>query len=644
MEQLTCAGCGDLLVEGDRFCGNCGTPAPAAQRPAPWPGTATGPSEGDTRQTRVASERADPPGPFFSHASSRPSGQLSNATRYLCAAAYLNLYFAKLVIWELIAMRRAVVPSIDFDLGPIIRHCLNARRIKLVRDIVLTAVVLLGFVISPLGTIMLLISAFLFGYLPSAWRRLRLFGRIMSLLVLVAAISIFYVLFFLNALVGLVSVIGVSALGGGSAAATATALFGFGFVIWYFFLLAVTAAVQFGYIRVRDRTLSERLRPGAEQIRFARSSDLVEARIAEVEAAQWGNVTLYAKENPFIGTGGRKGRVWSIAIQLHRARPARAVGPAGPDSSARQASRGYVPIDPVELHQVIRERLLRLKDPGLPPNERVFALTVDDHVVGEGRRRWDSPSIDLARRMTYSQASQEAIEALIRHPQAGLRYYQRVSVTDKSPPVMSGEREVIGAVDQGIAVSAFVHLAVEGRMFYLEFVQMVLPPIQRRYQVIDQMSSVWARGFLAQVTWGAVRSLLRDLIRAPAEIFGTLRLMRRERREYQALTASYSDQFSVDFGARTSVRELGSEKSLGTHIQELDAAKYTRIVERLLTETVLDFLAAKGVDTSAFERSASTIVNGNVISAGSISGGQFGGQGSIFNPAPEASQAQSAAG
>jgi hypothetical protein len=49
----------------------------------------------------------------------------------------------------------------------------------------------------------------------------------------------------------------------------------------------------------------------------------------------------------------------------------------------------------------------------------------------------------------------------------------------------------------------------------------------------------------------------------------------------------------------------------------------TKIIERLLIDTVLDYLASKGVDISAFANSATTIINGNLLSAESISGGQF---------------------
>src|SRR5262249_10278238 len=151
----------------------------------------------------------------------------------------------------------------------------------------------------------------------------------------------------------------------------------------------------------------------------------------------------YSGENPFIGTGIRT-RAWSIAIELLRDNGGRQV--LGPSRA-----QGYVPIDPVELHRVIRDRLIKLDDEGLPPNERLSAMTVHDHIVGLGLHRWDSPVMDQALSVPFSQASPESVAALIRHPQAGLRYYQRVSICDEGQPVWAGQEKVIDGFDQDIS-------------------------------------------------------------------------------------------------------------------------------------------------------------------------------------------------
>ncbi|HEY0719246.1 MAG TPA: hypothetical protein VGD68_16660 [Streptosporangiaceae bacterium] len=640
MTQSLCANCRGPLGHDDMFCGNCGQPRPAAspaftastgagqptgpvpgrgrlghESPdgagpapgaAPWPSTAgdghpwVGSGRTATRP-RPAEVPAEADG-FFGHARQHLATQVSNATRYLCAAAYLNPGFANVVLGELVASRRAVVPSLDIDLGPIIRHCLSARKLQLTRDLVLTVLLIAGLFFATLPVIAVLALAFLLAFLPGIqWDRKSMGVKLLAGVGLMATVGTFVILWIGLALLNQVSrtVPHFGPLATGA-----------GIVIAGLIFLALISVTMVAYSYNKFTILGEQLDPGAVVRRTERAEEWVESRIAEVEAAQGGNVTLYSGENPFIGTGKRQ-RVWSIAIELNRAHSS--------NRWVQPEARGYAPIDPVELHQVIRERLLRLKDPDLPGNERISALAVDHHVVGEGQRRWDSPLIDPSARRPYSQASPEAIDALIRHPQAGMRYYQRVSVSDEGQEVWANQRLVIGSADQEVGISAFIYTAVEGRMFYLEFVSTVLPPIHRSYHVIDMLPKISSVTFLAKVLLGAASSAFADMVAAPARLLSTLRRMMRERRSFRQEIASADDYLLTDMGARLSVRELGAERSPHTYLQKLDAEKYIKIIERLVTDTVLDFLVAKGVDASAYRNDAQMVINSGVM----ISGGTF---------------------
>ena len=349
------------------------------------------------------------------------------------------------------------------------------------------------------------------------------------------------------------------------------------------------AVTLISYSVVMFRTFGERLRPDADVGTFDRADTWLERRIGDIDRAQHGNMTLYSGENPFIGAGDTN-RVWSIAVELNRA-PGRAGG-----ARDRAGQRDYVPISTVDLHRAIRARLLLLRDPELPPNERIAALSVADHVVGDGQCRWDSPIIDQARTMPYSQASAEAVDALIRHPQAGLRYYQRVCVSDEGQEVWVGNRQLIGRTDQEVCVSAFIYAAVEGRMFYLEFVSTILPPIRPEYHVIDHLPKVASGTFYARVVAQSAKMAFGVLLRAPVGVAGALRRNRHERKTFSEEAAAASDYVYGDVGAVTSIRELGASAGVRTYIQRLDVAKYTKIVERVTLNAVADFLADQGVD------------------------------------------------
>ncbi len=502
------------------------------------------------------------------------------------------------------ASHRAVVPSLGIDLVPVIRHCLNARKAQLLRDALLTALLAGGLYLATVPTILILVISFCLGSLPGVkWERKSIGAKLLAgvgIALVVGVLVAFYVIArILNEAGNTVPNFGPLATGGP-------------IIVVVLVFLALVSATLVGYSHSMYRTFSDRLRPGAEAGRFDRSNDQIEARIAEVAAAQRGNVAIYGGENPFIGTGVR-GKPWSIAIELDHA-----PGAGQKSTWPLRKSRGYVPIDPVELHRVIRARLLKLRDEELPENERVSALSVHDHVVGEGHCRWDSPIVDRARAMPYSQASPEAIDALIRHPAAGVRYYQRVCVSDEGQAVWTGKREVLGSTDQEVAVSAFIYVAVEGRMFYLEFVPTVLPPILQKYHLVDRLPKVTSGEFTVKVILQAAITSFRDILRAPFRLVGATWRTLSEQHSFRQEATAATEYLFADVGARISVREFGALSSPRTFIQRLDAAKYTKIVERLVTNTVFDFLNEMGVDTSAYQASASAIINSGQMVFGDV--------------------------
>ncbi len=618
-QQLKCGNstCGNVLIASDAFCGYCGTPAPWASGPNQSYGLMPNGSPYVVPVTEP---------PFFTHEPPRQIGYLSNATRYLCAAAYLNRDFANTAVRNLIASRRAVAPSINFDVGPVLRHCLRARKDILIRDLLLVGIILLGLFISPFPTVDFLLIAFVFGVLlpNERLKRVRFARGILATVVLVVSfITIgaftFFVVFdaFASALFS----------GASLSVALATVVAALAFtVLGPFILLAATTGVEYGYIRTTKKMLTEHLRPGAMPPQP--TSSAVEARIAAVEGAQWGNITLYAAEDPFIGAGVQLDRHWEAAMPLEPKKAGqRSQSSRGQDRDVTQVPVGIgrVSIDPVELHNRIRQELLQLNDQRFPVNERISGLTVSDRLVGAGDLRWSSPLLDQGNLMPYSHASREAIEALIRSPQAGLRYFQHVSVNNEGPEVVSGGRQVLDGIDQGMAISAFVYTAIEGGMFYLQFAITVLPPILGRYQRMDQRPRL------------SLRRIFADTIFAPAGLYNAFRVWRQERR---VLTPAdfYDGTFVADLGAVVSVRELGTAADFGGYIRERDVIKYQQIIQRLLLKTVRDFLDEKGIDVTEFEGIA-TVINNDVLNIDARGANvQAGGPGSNFqqNNAPRA--------
>jgi hypothetical protein len=461
--------------------------------------------------------------------------------------------------------------------------------------------------------------------LPNArWKRRGFAGRAVFGFLIAFVVAVIGGFSFLIAVGSLVTAFGSSLLTGGSVGGSVAAALAkeLEILISFVILFAATWGTEFGFLRATFRTLVEHLQLGAPPPRP--TSSTAEARIALVEGAQWGNITLYATEDPFLGAGWVTEGVWSIAIKLDPAHPARQLARVPPPPGS------FVDIDPVELHQRIRERLCTLNDAALPVNKRISGLSVTDRLIGSGRLRWSSPLVDNALMTPYSQASPEAIQALIRHPQSGVRYFQQVSVCDEGPPVFSGDRQVLEGADMGISASAFIYAAVEGRMFYLQFVLTAMPPVDVDYQDIDTLPSISSGKFWFAMLQYSLKSLFRVTAYAPVGVYRAFRLWLHERRNERD-SLKHDGSAVGELGALISVRELGSHRDLGSYINDLDVEKYQKIIQRLLLETVKDFLVEKGVDISAFEDSAN-VINGDV-SIATITGNnnRVGGRNTTIN-------------
>ncbi|MFI6514763.1 hypothetical protein ACIBF1_04290 [Spirillospora sp. NPDC050679] len=575
---------------------------------------------------------ARPSRPFFTHARSfTAAGQpLQHATRYLAAGTYLRRDFEDLVISEFLRDRhRAVVPSFGFDLEVVLRHALRARRLRLYRDLILIGVWIVGWLLSPLAAIV--IGATLAtGVVTAAVLGRRLGGGLLPAMVVVGAVS--FVLPLVGGL-GLAVTVPLMRLGLlDEEDILSDDIFGPAFVVSAVLLILSLACVVFGHLALVLRALSHDLAPGATGPGpAAPAADT--PRLARVAAAQRGNITLYSGDNPFLG-GGRVDspwtRAWSIVLELDR--PA-GEGLAGPRPSA--------PVDPVVMHQRVREAMKAMRDqlppadPGarpLPPHERVVSLLIDDHIVGRGLcdqrgiardgGRAAHPLIDPGGPAPYSWVTDPAIDAIKRHPQGTLRYYQRISVGAQSQPVTAADgRPVMPAEEQDFSVNTFVYLAVEGRMLYGQFVTLALPPIRADFRIVDTLPA-----------WDTA-ALVRESVRVGWSEAGSAALLAVPR-AVQAGWWWVSEQLGLgalnpaalplyDYGAHFSLREVAAAPSFATYLQELDTTKYTRLVQQRVNDALLDHLDREcGIDVSAYRAQAEQIMNQGVI----ITGGDVSGQ------------------
>ncbi|WP_157995732.1 hypothetical protein [Thermomonospora amylolytica] len=588
--------------------------------------------------------------PYFSHMplTSSDGDVLQHPTRYMCAAAYLDETFARKLTKEFVEEdHRGVVPSFGFDLVPVVRHALRARRMRLVRDTVLTVAILLGLLLNFQATLVVLAAFLMVGLFlalngalartdgPMAARPVRI-----AFMVGLVVVFPFLLLSFTGALAGGsgdyygdysggLDGDGLPEADGGGKAALAGLL-----------VLGAMIVAPFGYRYMVYQTL-RKLGPGSAEVAPEPVGDRVRTTLRRIAAAQRGNITLYSRENPFLGSGdigSRWARAWSIALELDRT----AAEPLGDGREDRTPGD----VDPVELHRHVHERLIAMRDEP-PANERIGGLMVDWHVVAQGEcvqadrpveptgegplYRDGHPLIDRQAAVPYSHAGPRAIEAIIRHPQADIRCYQRVTVATQGQAIRDGDGRIIApARYEDTMLSAFLYLAVEGRMLYAQFVVNVIPPIREEFRIVDDLPA-YTDGmmFLRVLREGGLRALGEGIL-GPFRMSRALGGLVSEALRAQSGRAPTSF-VRYDYGARISAREEAAERGFRTFMQTLDADKYTNLIERRINEAVLDYLQSHDVDVTAYREQAAFVLNNPfIMSGGSISGSQIavGGAGS----------------
>ncbi|MFC4913270.1 hypothetical protein [Actinomadura gamaensis] len=588
---------------------------------------------------------------------------LQSTTRHLSAAVYLNRAVCAAVIGEYLHdQHRAVAPSFGFDLEPVIRHALRARRLRIFRDVALLAAWTVLYVVLP--GVALAAGWFL---IPTAiaarvrWRELAWQWRVVVGAVL--AIPLLYLVAILFLFSGGGSEEDVPASGGLERLRESMLIEH----PWASLLLAALLflVIYFGHLALVFWTLSRELGPGAQGPGPAVLSGRVNALLERIRAAQLGNVTLYSGDNPFLGAGPIRSdlsRTWSVVLELDRSAGDPLTGkPGGNPLSMDAVGRP----DPMTMQRRVRESVLSMRDEWppspdgapidrgtwLPPNERVAGLNTGWHVVAPGlceqRRRPVAPAdprpfdghplIDAAARLPYSLAGDEAVDALVRHPQGAVRCFQRITVGAQSQPVMRRDGSALAPAEERDAVlTTFVHLAVEGRMLYGQFVAAVLPPVRPEFQIVDLLPA-WSAPV---ILWQSVRAGWRGaaeavLLPLPRTVGAVWRLAS------GALTAAGGGdpaaRIAHDYGARLSVRELVADTGMHDFLQVADVDKYAKLIERRVSEALLDYLSNEcGVDVTAYRQQAGVVLNQGVI----MTGGRVSGQISVSGPGSRVRQAQ----
>ncbi|MDG4793228.1 hypothetical protein [Micromonospora sp. WMMD1082] len=514
----------------------------------------------------------------------------SNATRHLCAGAYLDEQFQRTSLNEVYHQEgRLVAPSYGFDLVAVLGHCLQARRLVTIRDAVILGVLVVsacaaplafGFALTALVTLYLITSTV--RLIQDTVRELRqgsrasaglIVGR--TALVLLRFLIAGVLLLLLGPIVFAASLGTVAAMQSGGRDPSLAAFSLHPSVMLMVLLLVLAPPVVANLVR---QSRLDTFAPGRMPTPPARSH-----RFDDIRRQETGNTIVYSGYRPFVGAG-YLWKSWGLAQRLVRAgSPLKGLAPEGEREFAS------APFTAAELVGHLRDELTTLTTEQAP-ERRLPGLTVDDRVFLAGTK--------TAQLIPYTPP--EHVAEILRNPTAPARHYLVCQV-------VSWRGELVTTVH--------VHVAVQGKSLYIEFTSTALPPCDDRYRVVDQVGGTGREAYL--------RATVRGLLDAPTTIGqAPINLIRAGVNAVLNSNWTKADRqvrAGYDYGATVSVRELGTAPDTRNHIQTQEIDKYQRIIERRLLAAVLDFLDGRGVDTTEYRQRALTVLNaGAVVTNGSL--------------------------
>lgn len=501
-----------------------------------------------------------------------PEERMSSATRYLCAGAYVDPTFRDLCLREVYYQdKRFTAPSYGFDLVTVLEHCLRSRDLTTWRDgsIVLT---LAAGTYLHWASAAAVVAAFVCLRVTGAAWRLACDGtavdstksRRRGLMVLLGGVAAWIV--FIVLISRVVAAAGTAFAGPGPTAA------GVALLVAPAVLLLPTVFALWNQKRIEDLTLYGQPPP----VRW-------NARKRTIAEQQTGNTVVYGDFEPFLGAGEIVSS-WGLAQRLVRKQPhGLAAEFGGPSEGEREFKEPPFTAD--EIVGYVRDHLSALtRDDSAEMT--IPDLTVADRIFQSARE--DGP------RTTYTGADEMA--EIIRNPTNPARHYLACEVVSWGGDVVT---------------TVYVHIAVQGRSLYLEVTSTTMAPCNERYRIADIDGGTGPRAwFKAAIV--AARETPLTIVRAPHGLIVSLK----DATGHGSGTRRGMSRLRKDYGAKVSVRQLGTCDKLRNFTQRQDILKFRRLIESRVFAHILDFLDDHDVDTSEVREQRTTLLTNNGVFVG----------------------------
>jgi hypothetical protein len=301
--------------------------------------------------------------------------------------------------------------------------------------------------------------------------------------------------------------------------------------------------------------------------------------LSDVEAQ---NLVAYGGYAPFVGSGYGLGG-WSFSVNLERTK-----------EEFGKAVKAQ-PFDSRGLLTYIQQRMDRLRNNNLRYREVLFA---------DGRLLRDNASRLMQDGQPRRRVSADTLEKLSDSSAAGTRSYLCVHIAD-----WSGE----------LVISIYFRCKKYESSLFFEASYFILPPPKRAFFRIDEAELELRPSTIARLL---VTSLLltplvivKAAVQIPSRLLAPLSHWLERRRIRRSITRNPR----FNFGAVTSIRELGMENYFRVYFQQLDRERHVKTVEQCAIDAIIEFLDAHNIDTSDIRDRRQAVLNTGVI----VSGGDF---------------------
>ncbi|MFD8910166.1 hypothetical protein [Streptomyces sp. NPDC059575] len=526
----------------------------------------------------------------------------SEATRLLCAGVYLDSGYRDRVIEELhVNEQRFVAPSFGFDAARVLAHALRARQLELQWAGAIIGLWLVGIPLSGGMLALVLWPSIMLAAAPAIRGRAAqppLYRVVIAFLVRWWGRAYFAVLLALTV---------AAAFGAGSDSGPSydsydpygspvsplssgdlfDGLIAFVQPLNAWLTLFVLALIA-GCVHLQRTQLSRALAAELSPQRFAdaagdpaeRTGNPRLQRIRQrIRLEQHAPLVLYNEARPFCGAGAAYD-TWVLAVELK------------PDELKKRQ-----PLSNRAILDKIRPLLEQLRIPaeyaGPAVRDRLRRMEVDECVFlpAEGLLTRDqAPYTEQAFEEHRAHAVEEGAEKR--------RHFLRVRV---------------GGWEEELVVTVFVRVHTQGRMLVLEIAPHVLTPVREEFKDADRTAHRFRNNNAFGKAATALVLMPGSAGRALAQLGRGLVYV------WRLLTGGHSG--ALPDGPALSVRELGSRPD-GSLFQEMDVARYLKVVQDRVAGGVRSALAESGYETGEFVQKVVNISNGDVT-IGRVEGSTF---------------------